>query len=1387
MENTINYQLENENIKLKIELLKLELENKKIDIELYNKKIELKNLELKEKELLIREKEVNNSHPIVKEKEVINSHDEEKLHEMNFKEKEMEKEMKNNPNVEIIKQKEDPYQNTLDMEGLFVHGDPNKLDKTKLGNKLLTVEEKYKLRYNEELDLKENKEPKITLVSTTPKRYIREYVVDIISDYIENQLIKNRAIIKETLMKDLKKNSGLKVNTVVCLIIEFDAKKDEDIDNPNSGYAQEDYYVSTPCEILYNENDVTEFSSGEKIFDKILSLNFKNSGMRIVGIKGHYINAYKYTPLKGGSYIELPDDFKNSSKGLVNIKNKDDKCFMWCHIAHLFPVDKNKNRLTKYDKHEKDVDYKGIEFPVTLNQIGKIEKLNEINFNIYTFDRTKKYIIPLYVSKNNYEKMCDMLLVREVDDDEKIKSHYVLITDLSKLLHNQNKARKRLHYCRRCLQHFYTVDKLNDHMILCNKIGPQKTLLPTKENRFIKFNNFKNKIPSPFVIYADFEALNTLYDITGSERKLIEDGKISTEKISEQNVCGYGYKLVCLIDDKFSKPIKIYRGKNAAYKFIQDMIKEEKYCYQMLKDHFNKKLVMTKEDEVSFINETSCHICNKHYSKNYKDKLKDHDRYTGKYKGSVHRECKYSVNAKGEKKLKFTYSNKLNVFFHNLRGYDSHFLMQEVGKFNKNITVIPNNSEKFLSFSIGNINFKDSYQFMAESLAKLSENLVKKEKAENNPNVFKYLSTEFKGEELELLKQKGIFPYEYLDSFDRFKETELPGKDKFYSRLNNTNVSDDDYNHAINVWNKFNMKTFGDYHDIYLKTDVLLLADIFENFRNLCLRYYKLDPVHYFSTPGIAWDACLKMTGQTLELITDPDMYLFVEHAKRGGMSFIGHRYAEANNKYMENFDPTKESSYLMYFDVNSLYSKAMCYPLPVGNFKWVTKKKNQFIRKKFKSEEYNFFVECDIKYNFLVEGDDKYTEKLHDLHNDYPLAPEKMVIDDVFKDLPYCEEIRKKFKEEEDIVIGKSKAFKLVSTLTDKKNYIVHAKLLEYYLKLGLKVKAIKILTFDEKPWMKTFIEFNIDKRIKATNDFEIEFFKLMNNSVYGKTMENVRKHCNLTIVKSEDAALKHIANPLFNNLIKINDNLIIVRKFKVEVKLFKPIYVGVAVLDYSKLIMYRYHYSLFKNFYGDKARLLMTDTDSLFYEIKTEDVYKDLFDDDSKLERNDMFKSAFGKDTKIKDLFDTSNFKKTNPYYSEVNKKVSSLLKCENADNIIARFGGNKSKNYAFAYAEEYKKFLTDKDKEKLVRCKGTVKSTIRDNITIDSIVNTIKNSTITKHDNYCIRSKKHQLGIYKINKVSLSCYDDKRFILKDGITSYAHGHYKIKDYLKNYNSTL
>ena len=212
----------------------------------------------------------------------------------------------------------------------------------------------------------------------------------------------------------------------------------------------------------------------------------------------------------------------------------------------------------------------------------------------------------------------------------------------------------------------------------------------------------------------------------------------------------------------------------------------------------------------------------------------------------------------------------------------------------------------------------------------------------------------------------------------------------------------------------------------------------------------------------------------------------------------------------------------------------------------------------------------------------------------------------------------------------------------------------------------------------------------------------------------------------------------------------------------------------------MYKYHYGLFKKLYGDKIRLLMTDTDSLFYEIKTEDVYKDLFGKDENGNYKKIKDFFSNKLVNVKDFFDTSNFKKESIYFSNKHKKENGKIKPENGDNIISIFCGNKSKVYAFDYAEEYYKFLNVGDKSKLVRCKGNNRTTVKNEITINKLIDTVKNNTLSKNDNICIRSKKHNIGLYKINKVSLSCYDDKRHILDDGITSYAHGHYKIKDFI-------
>ena len=531
-----------------------------------------------------------------------------------------------------------------------------------------------------------------------------------------------------------------------------------------------------------------------------------------------------------------------------------------------------------------------------------------------------------------------------------------------------------------------------------------------------------------------------------------------------------------------------------------------------------------------------------------------------------------------------------------------------------NINAIPNNMEKYMAFMLGNhLTFIDSFQFMSSSLEKLVSNMPKKS--------FKYTSEVFEGKEFDLMVRKGVYPYDYMDSFDKFNE-KLPSKEEFYSLLNDEHISDEDYEHAQNVWNTFSLKNMGDYHNLYLGSDVLLLADVFENFRKTCLEYYKLDPCHYFTSPGLSWDAMLKMTNIKLELMTDIDMFQFIEKGLRGGISYIANRYGKANNKYMKDYDKIKKapSKYIMYLDANNLYGLAMSQYLPTGGFKWLSQKQID----KINLAKY----EVDSKKGLILEVDLEYPEKLHDLHNDYPLAPEKL---EVAKDMlsPYCKKIADKY----EISIGLVQ--KLIPTLSKKEKYVLHYRNLQLYLDLGLKVtKVHRVLEFNQSPWLKQYIDFNTEKRTNAKNAFEKDFFKLMNNSVFGKTMENIRKRVDVRLVTDEKKLLKYASKPTYVSSKIFNENLVAVHKIKETLTLNRSAYVGMCILDLSKTLMYDFHYNYIKDKYGDKVKLLFTDTDSLTYEIEAKDVYKDFWND--------------------KDKFDNSDYSESSTYFDKTNKKL-------------------------------------------------------------------------------------------------------------------------------------
>ena len=352
---------------------------------------------------------------------------------------------------------------------------------------------------------------------------------------------------------------------------------------------------------------------------------------------------------------------------------------------------------------------------------------------------------------------------------------------------------------------------------------------------------------------------------------------------------------------------------------------------------------LTKKQWKKYKKATKCHICYKPFT--LRDpKVRDHCHYTGLYRGPVHSLCN----------LRYKIPSYIPVVFHNLSGYDTHLFIRELGGHTSDMEVITKNKEDYISFSIKvpvdsyidkngeekdkliELRFIDSFKFMSSSLDSLTKNLVR-----GGKKLFGF--EDYSDLQYDLLTRKGVYPYEYVNSWDRFNETQLPLIDAFYSNLNRSSISEDDYQHAHRVWEEFGIHNLGDYHDLYLRTDVVLLANMFEAFTDTCLKHYKLDPAPFYTSSRLASKACLKCTGIKLKVLTDPDMLLMIERGIRGGITQAVRKYASANNKYMgDRFDPKSESSYLQYLDTNNLYGWAMSQLLPTGGLMWIDVNPNE-------------------------------------------------------------------------------------------------------------------------------------------------------------------------------------------------------------------------------------------------------------------------------------------------------------------------------------------------------------------------------------------------------------------------------------------------------------
>ena len=783
----------------------------------------------------------------------------------------------------------------------------------------------------------------------------------------------------------------------------------------------------------------------------------EGSGWIFVEIENLTLHTTKWDPTNAGSYIDLPEVLKKK-QAIINPKNEDNKCFLWSVLRALNPKDNHPERIDKDLKSKEDtLNMKGISYPVDFRGIDRFESQNpDISISVVGYNNKSEGVYPLKVSYYSKYKIEEgrkhnivLLLIKDGEN-----SHYCYVKNLSALFASQiNNHKGSRNYCLNCFNGFNKPESLDKHKEYCSNYDCVKINMPPP-NTFLKFKNFLNSEKAPFSIYADFESIIKPMDNCDPD-----PNKSYTKKYQKHEPVSFSYYIKSFNESVYESRLRGYiKEKPEDLDAIDVFIK---WLEEDVKDIANikeKEIIFTKEEEKEFNEASDCWICGEALGN---DRVGDHCHYTGRYRGPARNSCN----------LKYRKPNNIPVFFHNLAGYDSHLFIKKLGctdNKKETVTCIAKNEENYISFDktiitgqytnkkgetkdkFFKIVFKDSLKFMSSSLEALVNNLPK--------DAFKNISKYYTLEEVELIKQKGFYPYEYMDTIEKFNDLKPPPQNAFFSKLTGRGITEKNYKHVLNVWNTFKMKTFKDYHELYNETDVLLLADVFENFRDLCLKIYGLDPVYYFTAPGLAWDACLKMTNINLELLSDLNMLLMFEKGIRGGISIISNRYGEANNKYMKGFNKNKLLKFLMYLDANNLYGCAMSEELPIDGFKWLTDKEIQNLFN-------NQVVQVWEKTPCILEVDLEYPEKLHDLHNDYPFCPERVKCDRGVE--------------------------KLMPNLRDKNKYVIHYRNLIQCLKAGMKLKKIhRGIKFIERAWLKPYIDKNTYLRTQAKNNFEKDFF---------------------------------------------------------------------------------------------------------------------------------------------------------------------------------------------------------------------------------------------------------------------------------------------------------
>lgn len=1034
--------------------------------------------------------------------------------------------------------------------------------------------------------------------------------------------------------------------------------------------------------------------------------NEKDSDLIFDGVESATIKITLLENYGGRGSFKLPSVLKNKM-AVINV-DCESQCFKYAvlSILHYEDIRKNRFRISQYKQWDHELNFEGCDVnDMKLKDIEKFETLNKIKIIVHVWEKGIKGVRYNKLS-STFERVVNLLLIHEDG-----LWHYCGIPKLERLYSHLNKSKASSFLCDRCIRLFYSKDKYETHYEWCARGKIQIEKMPKEIN--FQYKDCGEELKPIRVIYADIECF--------IDDDIHKPAAISCYEVWHDDI-------------NIKNKIHVWQGDECIAEFLKFLEKAVKF-QQKFNVHLCRKAMNISAEDLQVFNAcTTCPKCNKPFDEKNK-KVRDHCHISGKFRSALCSKCNFSHRLR---------RCVLPVIFHNFKGYDAHIIIKNgIGEMkNSKIHVIAQTREKFMSMNVRipvdktkkgktvyfDIKFMDSYQFMPASLASLVSNLKALPQTQRLKSAYPNLTDD-------IITCKGIFPYAYFDSMDRLAETALPTIDKFKSDLTGEDCSSDDYSHAQEAWKKFDCKTFGDYMIAYLKLDVFLLADVFEEFRRVALNEDKLDPVHFVSLPAMSFKSAFKMTKETIHLLKDPEMYNLFERGIRGGLTFV-------NKHFIQSETDGDNHIHLKYYDQNNLYGSALSKPLPHSEFSWV----NETQLASFCNPSNIMAIPDEGDWGYYFEVDLIYPDAIKTKTADFPLAPESGEVTwEMFS--PFMKEFQKDLEK-----VGQPKhkpCRKLLLTQYDKTNYLVHFTILKFYLKMGMTLKTVhRAIQFRQKPFFKEYIDSNSQKRAAARNTFEKDFYKYKNNSLFGKTMEDVRKRMDYKLVNNTTTLDKLISSPLFLDRDIINEDIVGVKMMKSEVELCKPVYIGQAVLDYSKLEMYKLFYDILKPCpLIRNVDLLGGDTDSFFLAITTQ---KDL-----------NFNEVM---TYLRPHFDSSNYEEKHPLYSLENKAKLGCFKDETAGEEIDEMILLRPKMYSIKLKGK---------KDSIKRGKGISRCLVKQ-FKHETYENAYKNKIITFVNMTILKSQNHTVHTHTFKKRALSAAEDKRCWISNNI-SLPHGHHQ------------